>query len=60
MAAVVEFSGAEEVGGSAEETGSGSEETDNGVEVDGLEPNITDTRLIGLWILSEISRNEYK
>jgi hypothetical protein len=52
MAAVVEISGTEEVGGGTEETGGGA-------EADASEPDITDTRLIGLRILPEISRNEY-
>jgi hypothetical protein len=42
-----------------EETGSGSEEAAGVAEVDGTEPDITDTRLIGLRILPEVSRSEY-
>jgi hypothetical protein len=53
MATVVEISSAKEVGDGAEETGSGA-------EADGSEPDITDTRLIGLRVLPEISRNEYE
>jgi hypothetical protein len=51
MAAVVETSG-------AEETTSGAEETGGGAEADGTEPDITDTKWIGLRILPEISRSE--
>jgi hypothetical protein len=59
MAAVVETSGAEEISGGAEKTGGSSEETSGGAEADGTEPDITDTRLIGLRILPVISRSEY-
>jgi hypothetical protein len=53
MAAVVETSGG------AEKTSGSSEETSGGAEADGTEPDITDTRLIGLRILPVISRSEY-
>jgi hypothetical protein len=67
MAVVVEIggakvtaSGAEEVGGSAdEETGGGAEEIGGGAEVGDSEPDIIDTRLIGLRILPGISRSTY-
>jgi hypothetical protein len=68
MAVVVEISGAEEtasgaeeVGGAAdEETGSGAEETGGGAEAGDSEPDITDTRLIGLRILPGISHSTYR
>jgi hypothetical protein len=53
MAVVVEICGVEETGGGTEETGSGAEAGDS-------EPNITDTRLIGLRILPGISRSTYE
>jgi hypothetical protein len=59
MADVVEIGGADEVGGGAEEAGGGPEATGGGAEVAGSEPDITDTRLIGLRILPGISRSEY-
>jgi hypothetical protein len=60
MAIVVEISGAEEIGsGANKETGGGAEETGGGAEAEDSEPNITDTRLIGVRILPGISRTTY-
>jgi hypothetical protein len=68
MAVVVEISGAEETASGAEEvgstadeeTGGGAEETGGGAEAGDSEPDITDTRLIGLRILPGISRSTYR
>jgi hypothetical protein len=67
MAIVVEISGAEETASGAEEigsgankeTGGGAEETGGGAEAEDSEPDIADTRLIGLRILPGISRTTY-
>jgi hypothetical protein len=65
MADMVEIGGieetessADEVSGGAEETSGDPEETGCSAEVAGSEPNITDTRLIGLRILPGISLSE--
>jgi hypothetical protein len=63
MAVVVEIGGAEETTSGTEE-GSGNandsaEETGGGAEAEDSEPDITDTRLIGLRILPGISRSTY-
>jgi hypothetical protein len=67
MAVVVEIgdaketaSGAEKGGGGADDdTSGGAEETGGGAEAEDSEPDITDTRLIGLRILPGISRRAY-
>jgi hypothetical protein len=59
MAAVVEIGGAEETARGAEEVGGGPEETAGGAEVDGSEPDITNTKLIGLRIQPGISLSEW-
>jgi hypothetical protein len=65
MAVVVEISGVEETasgteesGGGGDDTGDDAEETGGGAEAEDSEPDITDTRLIGLWILPGISLSE--
>jgi hypothetical protein len=60
MDAVVEIGNTEETASGAEETDGGAEETGGGAEEDGSEPDISDTRLIGLRILPEISRDVYE
>jgi hypothetical protein len=55
---VVEIGGVEETASGAEEVGGGAEETGGGAEAAGSEPDITDTRLIGLRILPGISLSE--
>jgi hypothetical protein len=60
MIVVVEISDTEEgSGGADDDTGDDAEETGGGAKAEDSEPDIADTRLIGLQILPGISRSTY-